>query len=226
MIAGFWSDIDLRCRGTTNAVTYRESCASVELNSVRRAGFNPRRVLIVKYDAVQRYTCPRSCDTNTFTIKIATDPSSCRSYLFLEYDGMGWNKATPSRNSPIVGYSNGRCQGRSLFLTSNPASYLNRCRRWVYRIDQGFAQEVEAEGLNRGSLAALVQQQEDQQLDEGAVFEQQNKPGVSLQQAKPQVIMQQFPEKVDMQDQLSEALQEVDEGQQQQNVLVQDFVKE
>ena len=68
MIAGFWSDVDLRCPGTTNTVSYAESCDTGLLwslrSSVQDSSFNPTRALVVEYDAVQRYGCPASCDVS------------------------------------------------------------------------------------------------------------------------------------------------------------------
>lgn len=96
---------------------------------------------------------------------------------------MGWNRATPGYNPPVVGYSNGQCQGFQASLTDDPAAYLNLCRRLIYRIDQSFAQEVQ---INRGNLALMQQQ------DKGAVFMQQGK---GRESARQEAIIQQFPEK-------------------------------
>lgn len=69
MIAGFWSDVNLACPGTTNTVSSIESCDPGLLwnirSSVQDPSFNPTSAVVVEYDAVQRYTCPASCDVST-----------------------------------------------------------------------------------------------------------------------------------------------------------------
>ena len=156
--------------------------------------------------------------TNTFTVTVASDPVSCRSYLILDYQGMGWNKANQYRSDPVVGYSNGRCQGFMASLTSDAADYLNRCRRLIYRIDQGFS--VEAQQLNRGSLAALVQQQQ----DKGAVFMQQQEG--EEKEGGDGIVVQEFSEKNSvsvMEDKLGLALQQANSHEQANRAILQHF---
>ena len=145
--------------------------------------------------------------TNTFTITVATDRRSRRSYVIFDYGRMGWSRATSFSNAPVVGYSNGQCQGFQASLTNDPAAYLNICRRLIYRIDQSFVQEIQ---MNRGNLA-LIQQKEEpahqevisqnlavmQQQDKGPIFMQQEVEPAhqevirQMQQDKGAVFMQQ-----------------------------------
>lgn len=240
MIAGFWSDANLACPGSTNTVRHDESCDPGLLwtieSRVQDPDFRPTSAVVVKYDAVQSYSCPASCDvsahyyniaqvfvrhlnpllkkyllyvsnlqTNTFTVTIGIDQNSCRTYVIFDYESMGWNKATQSYNDPIVGYSNGQCQGFQASLGVDPKAYLNVCQTLKYRIDQSFAQEVRAQ-MNRGNLA-LVQQ------GKGPVFMQQQDKGrevAAMSGTRQEVIVQNFNEKNinAMENKLNRALQQ------------------
>lgn len=67
-VAGFWADVNLACAGTTNRVVYSETCDSAILSSARSAAgggaFNPTSAVVAKYEAVQRYSCPASCEVS------------------------------------------------------------------------------------------------------------------------------------------------------------------
>ena len=146
-----------------------------------------------------------SPQTNTFGITVATDRSSCVTYVILQYQSMGWNKATSYSSPPTVGYSNGQCVGHQEVLGADPAARLNSmtCREFVYQVNAAFSQQEVVAQLNRGNLALM------QQAD--------GKDGGS-------VIMQDFREKdAAMQDKLSAALQDIDETQKMRNVIIQRF---
>lgn len=68
MIAGFWADVNLQCTGTANVVEFSQSCSSALLSQIRSQvndpSFNPTSAVVVKYNAVQRYTCPIDCDVS------------------------------------------------------------------------------------------------------------------------------------------------------------------
>lgn len=111
------------------------------------------------------------------------------------YDEMGWNKGSRmSANPPVVGYGDGEGRGFQAQLGPDPATFLSN-GLLVYRIDQPFTEATAETAVNKGNVAQSQQKDDD---DDGG-----------------KVIVQRFKEKEDLKKGLAEALQEVEDAEQQ-----------